>query len=139
MALPLTMLRSLQMRTSVKIGLTGIFCCALVTIAFDLARTVETAINAGTAGPTALWTNLESAVAVIVSCLPSFAALLRPKSDGKTGRRVVAYPQRSLAVSASARLVVNGGRGVKVGKDSPVSVAQDSVSNSYGVASSSIV
>ena len=68
MALPLAMLKDLQMRTPVKVGLAGVFCCAFITIGFDILRAVETERKTGVRGSTALWTNLESAVAVIV-CL----------------------------------------------------------------------
>ena len=101
------MLKDLQMRTPVKLGLAGVFCFAVITIAFDLLRAVETNTKGGIEGSTALWTNLESAIAVIVSCLPSLVALLNPKKEQNGGRHGGPYKQRSLAISKSAELYIN--------------------------------
>ena len=115
MALPLAMLKGLQMRTPVKLGLAGVFCFAIITIAFDILRTVETNTNGGVEGSTALWTNLESAVAVIVSCLPSLIALSNPKNEQSGGRPRSPYRQRSLAISNSAKLYLNARSSLKSG------------------------
>ena len=109
MALPLAMLKGLQMRTPVKLGLAGVFCFAIITIAFDILRAVETITKEGIEGSTALWTNLESAIAVIVSCLPSLVALFNPKNEQSGGRHRGPYRQRSLAISNSAELYLNTG------------------------------
>ena len=101
------MLKGLQMRTPVKLGLAGVFCFAIITIAFDILRAVETNTKGGIEGSTALWTNLESAIAVIVSCLPSLVALFNPKKEQNGGRRGGPYKQRSLAISKSAELYIN--------------------------------
>ena len=98
MALPLAMLKDLQMRTPVKVGLAGVFCCAFITIGFDILRAVETESKYGVKGSTALWTNLESAVAVIVSCLPSFTALFSPKNKRNNGKNRGPFRQRSLVI-----------------------------------------
>lgn len=113
MALPLGMLKSLQMRTAAKVGLAGVFCCASITIIFDILRAVETDTKGGVKGSTALWTNLESAVAVIVSCLPSFTALFSSQSERYGGRNRSPYKQRSLVISDSAKLCVSAGSSVK--------------------------
>lgn len=113
MALPLAMLKSLQMRTSVKLGLAGVFCCAFVTIAFDILRAVETDTKGRIEGSTALWTNLESAVAVIVSCLPSVAALFSPKNERNGVRNRSPHRQHSLVISNSAKHCVSAGSSVK--------------------------
>ena len=115
MALPLAMLKGLQMRTPVKLGLAGVFCFAIITIAFDILRTVETNTNGGVEGSTALWTNLESAIAVIVSCLPSLIALSNPKNEQSGGRHRGPYRQRSLAISNSAKLYINAKSSLKSG------------------------
>lgn len=107
MALPLAMLKRLQMRMPLKIGLAGIFCLAFITIGFDILRAVETETKGGVKGSTALWTNLESAVAVVVSCLPSFTALFSPKNKRNNGRKYVPYKQRSLAISDTAKLCMS--------------------------------
>ena len=118
MALPLAMLRGLQLRMTAKIGLAGVFCCAFITIAFDLLRAVETITNDGVAGSTALWTNLESAVAVIVSCLPSFVALRSSRKARDGGKHIVAYRPRSLMVSDSARMCMSDERSIYSGAGS---------------------
>ena len=115
MALPLAMLKGLQMRTPVKLGLAGVFCFAFITIAFDILRAMETNTKGGIKGSTALWTNLESAIAVIVSCLPSLTALFSPKNEPSGGRHRGPYRQRSLAISDSAKLYLNTGCSLKSG------------------------
>lgn len=97
MALPMGMLRKLQVPTVAKLGLAAIFSCALFIIAFDTIRVVETLTQDSTIAATPLWTNLESAISVIVSCLPSYAALLRQRqhSEGKSNIR---HYERSLAM-----------------------------------------
>ena len=109
MVLPLAMLKGLQMRTATKLGLAGIFCCAFITIMFDILRTVETATKGGQAFLTPLFTNLESAVAVIVSCLPSFAALSKSRK-ASNGRRIPRpYSERSIVISDDAKRCINTG------------------------------
>ena len=110
MALPLDMLKGLQMSTKAKIGLAGIFCLATITIAFDILRAIEILTKNNHTGSTALWTNLESAVAVIVSCLPSFRALLSPRKDGNAKKTTSRYRQRSLAVIDSAKICLTSGK-----------------------------
>lgn len=123
MALPLAMLKDLQMRAPAKVGLAGVFCCAFITVAFDILRAVETDMKGGVEGSTALWTNLESAIAVIVSCLPSFTALFSTKNDRKFGRNVSPYRQRSLVITDSAKLIMNAGSSVKTVKNGHNSAA----------------
>lgn len=117
MALPLAMLKNLQVRTTAKIGLAAVFCCAFITIAFDILRAVETLTRDGVVGSTALWTNLESAVAVIVSCLPSFAALFNPRNSRNAGRNASPYRPRSLIISDSAKSCMSGGSSINSGHD----------------------
>ena len=126
MALPLAMLKSLQMRTSAKVGLAGVFCCAFITIGFDILRAVETEKKGDIKGSTALWTNLESAVAVIVSCLPSLAALFSPKNKHSDCKNRGLYRQRSLIVSDSAKLYINIEGSVKNGYSGQTSAAEGS-------------
>ena len=104
MALPLAMLRRLQMGWKVKLGLAGIFCCAFVTIAFDILRSVETLTDGDRLGLTALWTNLESAVAVLVSCLPSLKVVPGPRRKGHSTENVTPYGQRSWPLSDTVKV-----------------------------------
>lgn len=126
MALPLAMLKDLQMRTPAKFGLACVFSCAFITVAFDILRAVETDRKGGIKGSTALWTNLESAVAVIVSCLPSFTALFSAKKDRNVGRNGIPYRQRSLVIAESAKHYMSAGSSVKSGSNGLTSTAGDS-------------
>ncbi|KAI4148860.1 MAG: hypothetical protein LQ340_004908 [Diploschistes diacapsis] len=72
MALPFWMLRELKVRTKQKVGLAILFSIALFTVALDIVRTVE-----AIAGKQDLYTILELNFNVIVSCLPSYRALLK--------------------------------------------------------------
>lgn len=126
MALPLVMLKGLQMRTPAKIGLAGVFSCAFITIAFDVLRAVETEMKGGVKGSTALWTNLESAIAVIVSCLPTLSALLSPKNERNGGRDHSPYMQRSLIISDSAKACMSAGTSAKSSSDGRISAGGDS-------------
>ncbi len=126
MALPLAMLKGLQMRTPVKVGLAGVFCCAFITVVFDVLRAVETDTKGGVKGSTALWTNLESAVAVIVSCLPSLTALFSPKNDRNGIKNRGPYRQRSLVISDSAKICMSAGSSAKSGSAGRTSAAGES-------------
>lgn len=58
-----------------KIGITIIFCLTLVVMAFETLRFAESI--AGTASSNnSIWINMEGAIAVIVSCLPTYSVLL---------------------------------------------------------------
>ena len=114
------------MRTPVKVGLAGVFGCAFITIGFDIVRAVKTDTEGGVQGSTALWTNLESAIAVIVSCLPSLVALFSPQSKRNDCRNRGPYRQRSLVVSNSAKLCMSAESSVKSGYSGHTSAAGES-------------
>ena len=113
MALPLAMLRIIQIHQSAKLGLATIFGLAFFIIVFDIIRTAETLSHTNVYGSTALWTNLEAAIAIIVSCLPSFVTLLRPRKDHGMEKKANRYPSRPLAISDSAKPFVDAGGLVK--------------------------
>lgn len=69
------MLRGLQMSTSRKVGLAAIFLVAVTDVAFDITRTVYT-VNGGAVALDTIWDILEPTIAVIVSTLPTYKALL---------------------------------------------------------------
>lgn len=75
MALPIWMLRKLQMRRSRKVGLAALFLIALIDVAFDIARTVYT-VDGGAVALDTLWDILEPAIAVMISALLTYKALL---------------------------------------------------------------
>ena len=114
------MLRTLQIHPRAKLGLAAIFGLAFFIILFDILRTVETLGHSHTVGSTALWTDLEAAIAVIVSCLPSFVALLRPRKDHGVEKNTSRYPSRPLAVSVSAKKYANASGSVEHGDAAPV-------------------
>ncbi len=73
--LPLWMLRKLQMSMSRKLGLAAIFLIAITDVAFDITRTIYT-VNGGAVALDTIWDILEPTIAVIVSSLPTYKALL---------------------------------------------------------------
>ena len=84
-ALPLFMLKGLPLRTKTKLGLATIFCCALISIAFDLLRTIESVYKKD-APALKLYTNLEAAIAVSVSCLASYSGLFTARKIRKASK-----------------------------------------------------
>jgi hypothetical protein len=87
MALPMWLIFGLKMSRSQKIGLCGVLGLGVVIIIFSFIRIIVT--NTVGAQPEiswlALWSSIESSVAVIVACLASFKVLL-------SARRGTAYP-----------------------------------------------
>ena len=77
------MLRRLQMSMSRKLGLAAVFLIAITDVVFDITRTVYT-VNGGAVALDTIWDILEPTIAVIVSSLPTYKALLgivkKPKS-----------------------------------------------------------
>lgn len=134
MALPLAMLKGLQMSTNAKLGLACIFCCGIITIAFDVVRSVETLTHSSSGGSTTLWTNLESAIAVIVSCLPTFKALLGPRKGGRSGPSANSYGQRPWPRSDSGQIQLTSRTSSKGGMES-FYIANQSCDNSIRGAS----
>ena len=114
------MLRTLQIHRRAKLGLAAIFGLASFIIVFDILRTVETLGDSHTVGSTALWTDLEAAIAIIVSCLPSFVALLRPRKAHGMEKNTSRYPSRPLAISVSAKQYANASGSVEHGDSGQV-------------------
>lgn len=71
MALPLWMLKDLKIHLRHKVALAFIFSLALVCIILDILRTVQALRS-----QQALYTVLEINLNVIISCLPTYRALL---------------------------------------------------------------
>ncbi|KAL9585912.1 MAG: hypothetical protein Q9212_001229 [Teloschistes hypoglaucus] len=78
MALPIYMIRKLQMTWVKKISLAAVFGVILITIAVDLLRTAQT-LNPNTGLYSPLYYILEASLTVIASCLPTYKALLRTR------------------------------------------------------------
>ena len=92
MALPLWMLKDLKIKARQKIGLAFIFSLATFIVALDILRTVEAASD-----NQALFTVLEINFAVIVSCLPTYRALLAIGQKRSTNRpsKITSYARKS--------------------------------------------
>ena len=90
MALPLYMLKGLQIPKAQKITLAGMFCLVCIDIIFDILRTVYT-VNGGAVALATIWDILEAEVAVIISCLPTYRALLKTarKRDASSYKNLV--------------------------------------------------
>ena len=99
MALPFWMLKDLKIKARQKMGLAFIFSLATFIVALDILRTVQAA-----ADNQALYTVLEINFAVIVSCLPTYRALLAigQKRTNKPSK-VSSYGRKSLGNIRSFR------------------------------------
>lgn len=93
MALPLWMLKNLKIRPRQKVGLALIFSLAIFIVALDILRTAQAA-----AGNQALYTVLEINFAVIVSCLPTYRALLTIGQKRTTNKasKMSSYARKSM-------------------------------------------
>ena len=77
------------MPTSRKVGLAALFLIAITDVIFDITRTIYTINDTFKAKAVALdtiWDILESTIAVIVSSLPTYKALLGPTKKRKNTR-----------------------------------------------------
>ena len=90
MALPFWMLKDLKISIPQKIGLAFIFSLAIVCVALDIVRVVE-AVNQNQA----LYTIIEINFVVIISCLPTYRALLGMGQRRKLSRPSTTSPWRS--------------------------------------------
>ena len=70
------------MPTSKKVGLAALFLIAITDVIFDITRTVYT-VNIKAVALDTIWDILESTIAVIVSSLPTYKALLGPTKKRK--------------------------------------------------------
>lgn len=98
MVLPLTLLWKLQLSTSKKVALGGLFSAGLVIIAFAILRLVLTLPGQNRhVNPKwlALMSSTEACIAVIVSCAPPFKVFLNR-------RQVHTSPRRSPTFQASS-------------------------------------
>ena len=98
MALPLWMLKDLKIKPRQKVALAFVFSLATFIVALDILRTVEAASD-----NQALFTVLEVNFAVIVSCLPTYRALLvigQKRSTNKPSK-ISSYARKSLGYGRS--------------------------------------
>ncbi|KAL9106284.1 MAG: hypothetical protein Q9227_008683 [Pyrenula ochraceoflavens] len=103
MVLPIHAIWNIQLSRAQKWGLTGIFAVSLITVAFSVVRAIEI-LSDQSNGPVwcNLWSIVESSIAVIVGCLPTFKALFSTR--GSSSRKSYASSRRSSAP-------LQGGRG----------------------------
>ncbi|TVY22952.1 hypothetical protein LHYA1_G008173 [Lachnellula hyalina] len=90
MALPLGMLSRLQIRAVQKLGIAVIFCLTFVIIALEIVRLVQSLKGTGQSW-NVVWTNTETSVAVIVSCLPTYNTLFRYRERVNASKASSAY------------------------------------------------
>ena len=90
MGLPIWMLKDLKISMAQKIGLAFIFSLAIVCVALDIIRVIE-AVKQNQA----LYTIIEINFVVIISCLPTYRALLGIGQRRKSSRPSGSYPWRS--------------------------------------------
>ena len=84
------MLKDLKISISQKVGLAFIFSLAIVCVALDIVRVIE-AVKLNQA----LYTIIEINFVVIISCLPTYRALLGIGQRRKSSRPSTSYPWRS--------------------------------------------
>ena len=84
MALPLPLLWRLRMPVRQKLAVTAVFGLALITIAMEILRLIETENNLPEV--TWLFTSLETEVAVIVASLPAFSFLVSDTAGSRERR-----------------------------------------------------
>lgn len=103
-----------QVRISLKqkIGLYSVLCLGVVIIVFSIVRIIVT--NAEGIQPEvswlALWSSIESSVAVIVACLASFKALLTQRSRAKASQNSGGYQKHAQGTDSRSGA---GGSGVR--------------------------
>lgn len=100
MALPLWMLKGLKIKPRQKVALAFVFSLATFVVALDILRTIQAA-----ARKQALFTVLEINFAVIVSCLPTYRALLAIGQKRTTNKasKLTSYARKSLGHGRSFR------------------------------------
>jgi hypothetical protein len=80
MALPIKLVWGLQMARSQKVAIIALFASAIFCIAFATVRVVQVGVKAGNhTSPSpiwlALWTVIESAVAICIGCCPALTSI----------------------------------------------------------------
>ena len=75
MALPIGMLKRLQIPLSQKIGLGAVFLLGAIDTIFDITRTLYT-VHGGAVAEDTIWDILEPTIAVMVSSLPPYRSVL---------------------------------------------------------------
>lgn len=90
MAMPFWMLKGLKISTPQKVALGFIFSLATVCVILDIVRVIE-----AVAQNQALYTIIEINFVVIISCLPTYRALVGMSKRKESRRPSGSYPWRS--------------------------------------------
>ena len=121
MALPIFMIRNMQIQRAQKIGLAILFSVGTIIIIFDIIRVVSFVLllnNPTYVTGVALWAGLECNVAVLVSCLPTYRTLL-PNKRKRLNRRCQGCQSRSVPNGMSPPVVSYEKEGSQRSKASP--------------------
>ena len=114
--LPLWMLRRLQMPIGRKLGLAALFLIAITDLIFDIFRTLYT--GGGVNNFHTIWDILEPTLAVIVSSLPTYKALLAGAKKARNTRYQNLGHSRHVVWHIIFSDNANGTIGVELGKSS---------------------
>ena len=85
MALPIWMIKDLQMRPLQKLGLGVLFSLGTIVIVFEIVRSVKSIQKSTTFSEVAVYDITEACVAVIVSSIPTYRSLLKSDRRRKDG------------------------------------------------------
>lgn len=91
MALPFWMIKDLKVNAAQKIALGFVFSLAVVCVVLDIVRVIQAVDQRQ-----ALYTIIEINFVVIISCLPTYRALLGMKQRRNLRRPSASYPWRSI-------------------------------------------
>jgi hypothetical protein len=96
MLFPIKLVWHVQMARGQKIAVIALFASGIVCIAFATIRVVQIGMRAGnhsSPSPTwlALWTIIESAIAICIGCCPAFAVLYRTTRAASTPHNTDGY------------------------------------------------
>ena len=91
MAMPFWMLKGLKISAPQKLALGLIFSLAIVCVVLDIVRVIEAVSQ-----HQALYTIIEINLVVIISCLPTYRALVGMKKRRQSRRPSGSYPWRSV-------------------------------------------
>ena len=111
--LPLWMLPRLQMPIGRKLGLAALFLIAMSDVIFDVFRTVYTGGEAN--NYYTIWDILEPPIAVILSSLPTYKALLGGAKKARTTRYQNLSHSGSVVWHINSSNNSNGTKGVELG------------------------
>jgi hypothetical protein len=108
MIFPIQLVWHLQMARGQKIAVIVLFASGVVCIAFATIRVVQIGIRAGnhtSPSPTwlALWTIVESAIAICIGCCPAFAVLYRTTRAASMRHNTDGYIRHDHSRSGEAR------------------------------------